>query len=163
MMSNVFYIFPYLPDSLILSLSPCLSSLQVSSLVSRVTTFFSSSSRDNLANQSSARVTVSQSEGSLQNTPVAADFPLQVCDLVSVHKVTGLTFAIIYQRLTRESSVGKNPSRNPDVLKVNSVVPDVEVGEAPGVVHQVDGGENQGKLHGVSATSQKHCALVLQF
>ena len=37
-------------------------------------------------------------------------------------------------------------------------MPDVEVGEAPGVVHQVDGGEHQGELHGVSATSQKHCA-----
>ena len=101
------YVFPYFPDSLILSLSPCLSSLQVSSLVSRVTTFFSSSSRDNLTNQRSARVTVSQSEGSLQNTPVAADFPLQVCDLVSVHKVTGLIFAIIYGRLMRELSVIK--------------------------------------------------------
>ena len=40
---------------------------------------------------------------------------------------------------------------------VNSVVPDVEVGEAPGVVHQVDGGEHQGELDGVIATSPKHC------
>ena len=45
-----------------------------------------------------------------------------------------------------------------DLLRVNSVVPDVEVGEAPGVVHQVDGGKHQGELHGVSATSQKHIA-----
>ena len=42
---------------------------------------------------------------------------------------------------------------HPHLLKVNHVIPDVEVREAPGVVHQVDRGEHQGELDGVIATS----------
>ena len=41
--------------------------------------------------------------------------------------------------------------------RINSVVPDVEVGEAPGVVHEVGGGEDQGELDGIITTSPKHC------
>ena len=92
-----------LPVSLTFSFSSRFSSLHVSSLVSRVTTFFSSSSRDNLTNQRSARVTISQSEALISltwltpGTPVATDFPLQVCDLISIHKLTGLIFEAISQ------------------------------------------------------------------